>query len=454
MECKMRDTCKCHHRLVSLLLLFLSMILLQSTCPASLYAMDLMEAYSRARGHDALFGVAFYEHEAARTLPKQGRAILFPTIQARGSAARINYDSAPAFYRDYTSKSMSVNLQQPLFSLPRYHEYRQYKIRGNIGEVRFVSAEQDLLFRVSEAYFNVLAAGNLLDLIDVEKKAIEEQGVQARRMFEAGVTTITDVHDAEARLDDVLAGEIEAKNDLDFQIEAFKKIVGTEPARLDFLKEEVPFGIPGPENLDAWIEIAKEYHPILKGHAYQIDYQEAELKKNQGQHWPNVDLVAGYYRTNTSDNRETAQISYGTGGVQINLPIYSGGYTAAKVSESRAVLSQARKEYENALAEITQKLSEALLGIRGNMARIDALLVANKSAYTSVISNRKSLLAGVRTTIDVLNAERDLQDVRVRLLQARYDCLMNMLKLKASAGTFSGEDLLRINSWLQTADAN
>lgn len=411
--------------------------------------MDLMEAYNRAKEHDALFGASIYEHEAAKTLPKQGRSALLPKVQGRASTARYGYDSAPPNYRDFNSESMSVSLQQPLFSLPRYHEYRQYKIRGNMGDVKFLSAEQDLVLRVTEVYFNALAAGNLLLLIDVEKKAIEEQGVQARRMFQAGVATITDVHDAEARLDAVLAKEIQAKNDLDIKVEAFRKVVGTEPSDLNFLKEDIPFGIPGPESLEGWVEIAKEHHPVLKYYAYQIDYQEAELKKNKGQHWPNIDLVSGYNRTNTNDNIETDTTSYGTIGVQATLPIYSGGYTAAKVSESRAVLGQARKEYENALAEITQKLSEALLGIRGNMARIDALLTANKSAYTSVISNRKSLLAGVRTTIDVLNAERDLQDVRVNLLQARYDCLMSIVKLKASAGTLSGEDLLTMNSWVQ-----
>lgn len=430
------------------LILFL-IILLQITCLSSLHAMDLMQAYKMAKEHDPLFGSYFYEHEAAKTLPKQGRSFLLPKIQASSSVSRYDYDSAPYYYQDFNSEATSLSVQQPLFNLPKFHEYRQHAIRGTIGDVKFIAAEQDLMLRVCEAYFKVLAAGNLLELIDAEKKAIIEQREQARRMFKAGIATITDVHDAEARFDSVVAKRIEVKNELDIKMQALKKLVGIEPDGLNSLKEDLLLGIPGSHNFEDWIEKAKQHHPILKSYAYQIDYQEAELSKFKGQYWPSVDLVGGYIKTNTNNSIETDEVSYGSVGVQVNLPIFNGGYTTAKVEESHAFLGQARKDYENALAEITQKLSEAFLGIRGNVAKIDALLAANKTASTSLNSNKKSLMAGVRTTIDVLNAERDLQDVRTRLLQARYDCLMNIVRLKAFAGTLSGDDLLEINAWLQ-----
>jgi len=452
MKCEMPDKIRPHRRLVVLFLL-ISMILLQSTFMASLYAMDLMEAYGKARQHDPLFGASFYEREAARTSLQQGRSLLLPKITASGSEFLINYRTGPPYYQDYNSESLGVSLQQPLFNLYKFHEYRQYKTSGDIGDAKFVSAEQDLMLRVCTTYFDVLAAGYLLDLIEVEKKAVSEQGEQARRMLQKGVGTITDVHDAEARLDEVFAREIEAKNNLDITMLAFKKIVGTAPSGLKVLKADFPFGFPGPENIDAWIEKAKEYQPVLKFYAYKIDYQLSELKKNKAQHWPTIDLVGGYKLTNSNNDIKTSDYSYSSVGVQANFPIFTGGYTTAKVAESKAVLGQARKQYENALAEITQELSKAFLGIKGSMARIDALLKAKKSASTSVTSNRKSLTAGVRTTIDVLNAERELQDVEVSLLQARYNCLLYMVKLKASAGTLSEDYLLTINSWLQAAAA-
>jgi len=435
------------------LLMGIALILLSSAGPASLSAMDLVEAYTRAREYDPLFGAAFYEHEAAKTMPAQGRSYLLPQISAYGTESRYNYYEAPYYYQDFNSESMGVSLKQPVFNIPRFYEYRQNKIRGVIGDARYATAEQDLILRVAEAYFNGLAAGDLLQLIDAEKKAVMEQREQAKKMFQAGVATLTDVHDAEARYDSVLAKEIEARNDLDIKMQALKRIVGIEPGVLNFLKEDISLSVPETERLEEWIGKAKQYHPVLKEYANRIAYQEAELKKTKGQHWPSVDFVAGYTNTNTNNNIETSRLSYGSVGVQLNLPVFSGGYTAAKVKEARAVLGQTRKEYENSLADITQKLSEAFLGIRGNIAKIDALLVARKSASTSLESNRMSLLAGVRTTIDVLNANQELQNVRARLLQARYDCLMNIVKLKASAGTLSGDDLLTINSWLQTAAA-
>lgn len=448
-----RDHRRKTHSPFLFLLLLLSLILLQSAFTASLAAMDLMEAFTKAKDHDPLFGSSFYEHEAAKTLPAQGRSYLLPQIQAYGSESKYYYDSAPPYYEDFNSESMGVSLKQPLFNVPRFYEYRQHNVRKSIGDVKFVSAEQDLMLRVAEAYFRVLAAENLRELIEVEKKAVLEQGEQARRMFKAGIATITDVHDAEARYDSVRAREIEARSNLDIKMLALKKIVGadTDVGGLNLLKEDVPLRVPEPQRLENWVETAKKNHPLLKSYAYQISYQEAELRKNQGQHWPSVDLVGGYNKTNTNNTLQTQRISYGSVGVQVNLPVFSGGYTAAKVKESRATLGQARKEYENALADITQKLSESFFGIRDNLSKIDALQAASRSAATSLKSNKMSLLAGVRTTIDVLNSERDLQDVRIRLLQARYDCLLNIVRLKAYAGTISDEDLLEINDWLQTA---
>ncbi|SEM59788.1 outer membrane protein [Syntrophus gentianae] len=449
-----RDDRRKHASLtLAVLFLLLSLSILQSSLPAPLAAMDLMEAYSRARENDPLFGSSFYEHEATKTLPAQGRSYLLPQISAYGTEAKYYYDSAPSYYRDFNSESLGVSLKQPLFSIPRFYEYRQHNVRKDIGDVRFVSAEQDLMLRVAEAYFNELAAENLLELIAVEKKAVLEQCEQAKRMFEAGVATITDVHDAEARYDSVRAREIEARSNRDVKMLALKKMVGIDPQGLNFLMEDIPLGIPEPQRLESWIEKAKENHPLLKAYAYQISYQEAELRKNEGQHWPSLDLVGGYNKTNTNNTVQTNRVAYESIGVQVNLPIFSGGYTTAKVKESRALLGQARKQYDNALADITQKLSEAFLGIRDNMSKIDALKTARKSASTSLKSNKMSLLAGVRTTIDVLNAERDLQDVRIQLLKARYEYLLNNVRLKAYAGTISEKDLQEINGWLQTAAA-
>lgn len=448
MDCRRKD--RYHFQLI---LLLISIILLQTAIHPSLSAMDLMEAYTRAKEYDPLFGSSIYEHEAARTLSKQGRSFLLPQIWLSGSISRYDFHTAPWYYVDYTGRSQGINLKQPIFDLRKFYEYRQHNIRETIGDVRFVSAEQNLILRVTEAYFNLLAASDLLELVDTEKKAVTEQLEQAKRMFQAGVATITDVHDAEARYDSILSQEVEAKNDLEIKIQAFKKIVGIEPDGLNFLKEETPLRVPEPESLEGWIEKAKEYNPILKSYAYNINYYKEERRKNWGQHLPSVDLVGGYSKTNTRDYLKTDELSYWVLGVQVNIPVFSGGYIWAKVKESQARLDQAKKEYENALSDNVQKLSEAFLGIKGGIVRINTLLTAIRSASTSLQSNKKGFIVGIRTIVDVLNAQRELHNVRVKLLQARYDYILNILKLKFYAGTLSENDVIMINQWLQTKQA-
>jgi len=232
---------------------------------------------------------------------------------------------------------MGISVRQSIVDLRKYYEYRQYNIRVGIGDVRFASAEQNLILRVAEAYFNGLAAGNLIELIDMEKKAVIEQLERSKKMFRAGVATLADIDDAEARHDSVLSQEIEAKNNLDIKLQALKRIVGIEPDGLNLLKEDMPLSVPEPASLDGWIEMAKKNNPVLKSYVYQIEHQEAEVDKNKGQHFPTIDLVAGYQNTNTNNYVKTEELAYGSVGLQLTLPIFSGGYTSAKVLESQAI---------------------------------------------------------------------------------------------------------------------
>ncbi len=436
-----------------LILLVISIILLQTAAPLSLSAMDLMEAYTRAKKSDPLFGSFVYEHEAAKTLSKQGRALLFPLIQASGSMSRFEFDAVPsAAYQDFTSFESGITLKQAIFDLPRFYQYRQYNIQETIGDVKFASAEQDLILRVAQAYFDALAASDLLKLNDTEKKAVLEQLEQAKRMFQIGTGTITDVHDAEARYDAILAKEVENKYNLESKIQALKRLVGTEPDGLSLLEENIPLKAPEPDNREVWIEIAKKRNPLLKSYAYNIDNDKDEIRKNKAGHLPTLNLMAGYTWTNTVSGilKSTENIAYKSVGLQVSMPIFTGGYITAKVKEASAKLEQTKQKYDDALLDDIQKLTEAFLGVKGGVAKVNSLLTAVRSATTSLDSNKKGLIAGVRTIVDVLNAEKDLFDVKGKLLQARYEYTMNTVKLKFYGGILSEEDVRIINGWLQT----
>lgn len=411
--------------------------------------MDLSRAYELARANDPRFGAAFYEREASKTFPAQGRSLLLPQVQASGTLMKYNFDVAPPLYDNYLSETAGLSIRQPLFNAGRFFEARQYTIRGEIGAARFAAAEQDLILRVVEAYFKNLAAENLLSLLDSEKEAVAEQLSQAKKMFAAGAGTLTDVHDAEARLDAVLAQEVEAKSNLDIARQALARLVGERPAALSPLRDGLSFTPPTPAELPEWIAIARANHPLLKTYEQQIAFHEEEVRKAKGQHLPSVDLVAGYTNTNTDSYRRTSEIAYATVGLQLSIPIFSGGYTAAKAAEAEATLAQARKEYENALADVTQKLGEAYWGLKGSLARLEALAAAVRSAETALHSNKMGLAAGIRTISDVLAARRDLHNVQTKLLQARYDYVVNFARLRSAAGLLADSDVREINGWLK-----
>lgn len=448
MKNEMHDRRKQRHSFRLILLLF-SFILLQAAISPSLSAMDLMEAYTRAKEYDPMYASVAYENKALQTKSKQGLSYLLPQIQSSGTISRYDFDTAPVFYRDYTATTYNIYLKQPLINLSRFAEYRQHNILPSIGEVKLAEALQNLGIRVAEAYLNVLAARDTLELVAEEKEAVAKQLEQAKKMFQAGAVAITDVHDAEARYHLVLSQEVEAQNNLAVKKTAFQKIVGPDDVALSRLKDTIPLIPPEPDVIARWIEMAKERNPALKYFSYNIHYFEEEVKKARAQHYPFVDLSAGYTRTNTRDYIKTDTLSYSMIGLNVTLPIFSGGYVTAKTDESKARLGQAKKEYENAFSDIVQRLTEAFLGIQSGIVRINTLEVAVKSAGISLHSNQKGFLAGIRTIVDVLNAQRDLYNAKIKLLQAKYNYILHMLKLKATAGILSEEDVAMVNNWFQ-----
>jgi outer membrane protein len=431
-------------------LIILSILLLQTAIPPFLSAMDLMEAYTSAKKSDPLFGSFIYEHEAAKTLSNQGLSLLLPRLQVSGALSRVNFITAPAVYIDYNAETLGVQFTQSVFNLPKFYEYQQDNVRKTAGDMKFAGAEQDLILRVAQAYFDGMAAKDSLEFVDAEKKAVLEHLERAKRTFQAGMGTIIDVRDAEARYDSILSKEIENKYNLEAKMQALRRLVAIEPDGLSFLKEDFPLMVPEPDSREAWIEISKKHNPVLKYYAYNIDSDKHEVRKNWGQHFPSVDLLAQYSDVNTNNYLPTGRLSYWFVGVQVSVPIFTGGYISAKVQESQAKFEQTKKTYENALLDNTQKLTEAFLGVKGGIAKINSLLTAVRSASTALQADKMGLIAGVRTFVEVLNAERDLQDIRRQLGQARYDYIMNTLKLKFYGGTLSEEDVIMINQWLQT----
>lgn len=411
-------------------------------------AMGILEAYHMAQKNDAAFDSARYEYQAAQTMPAQGLSYLLPSVEAHYMTGKYDTDSPTS--GDYSSSMRGVTLRQPLLSLPRIFEYTQHRVQADLGKAKFNAAESDLIIRTATVYFDLLAAWDQLEIVLAEKKAVAEQLEQAKRLFHAGAGTITDVHDALARYNGLLSDEIEARNNINVNVKAFKRVTGAEPKDLCRLKETIPLFVPSPDDLEGWIQIAKENNPTIRYYNYNVNYYKQERRKMISEHLPEVSFVADHHTSDTIEYYKTEEVTYTSVMAQITVPLFQGGYTRAKTKEATAKLEQAKADLNDVLTENAQKISEAFLGIKSNMAMIQALELAVESAELSLQSNEMGLKAGIRTIVDVLDAQKQLYDERMSLLKAKYEYIMNLLTLKSEGGVLTEEDLLTISDWLQT----
>lgn len=409
-------------------------------------AIDLLEAYRRALQHDAVYAAALAEKKATETYKQQGLAYLLPSLDARGSFSSYRTDSQ--IYGNYNTKSYGVTLRQPLFNLGRYAEYGQNNLRVELGQLAFETASQDLILRTASVYLDVLSALDDLELIQIEKRAVYERMNQATKIYEAGVGTITDVNDAKARYNLLLANEIEAQNTFDVKKATFRKVVGVEPTGIKKLGDTLQLVSPVPETVEGWIDLARHNSPYLKQYAKNVELYEYEVKKSSSQFYPTLDLVFDRTTTDTKEYYRTTPITYTSITAQLSMSLFSGGYTKAKVQEMTQRKKKASEEYQEVLRESEKRINDAFLGVKSSIAKVKAFELAVKSAQEALHSNEKGLIAGIRTIVDVLNAQHQLYDAKRKATNAKYEYLIKNLRLRYEAGILSEDYLTEINKHL------
>ena len=312
------------------------------------------------------------------------------------------------------------------------------------------TAEQDLLVRVSQAYFDVLAAQDSLAFVRAQKAAVAEQLASAKRNFEVGTSTITDTREAQARYDLVIAQEIAAENDLRVKKIALDQLVGkaeTQPSPL-----AVPVGLPElqPNDANAWVEQAESNHPAIQQARLGVDVAELETEKAKAGHKPTVDAVASYNITRNQNGNTTSSLNsrsnIATIGVNLTLPLFAGFATQNRIRETLALEEKARADLEATRRAVTQGTRTAFLGVVSGMGQVKALEAAEASSQSALDANRLGYQVGVRINIDVLNSQSQLFQTKRDLAQARYNVLLNNLKLRQANGTLKPEDLQTINA--------
>ena len=413
-------------------------------------AADLVQIYQEALANDSQFASARASMNAGQEKTVQGRAAILPTAAVTGY---VNYadqsaNQPIALSRDFNTNGYTLTLSQPLLRWANWETYQQGKLATALSEAQFEQARQDLILRVAQAYFDVLTSQDALASVQAQKAAITEQLAQAKRNFEVGTATITDTHEAQARYDLVVAQEFAATNDLEIKRNALQQIIGKPAGTLARLRPGVQLTAPQPAFLDSWVGSAEKQNYGVLSQEFALEIAKREIKRNRAGHLPTVDLVAS--RSHNYQNRSlTADTNNKTNattiGVQWAVPLFSGFAVDSRVRESIALEDKARNDLETVRRNAAQGARQSFLGVNSGLAQVKALEAAEISSKSALESNRLGYQVGVRINIDVLNAQQQLFSTQRDLAKARYDTVMNGLRLKSAAGSLKEDDLAQVN---------
>ena len=412
-------------------------------------AANLSDMLRDAQAYDAQYASARAAYQAGQEKSVQGRAGLLPSVNM-GANVRYNQvnSTLPGGDANYDSNGASINAAQPLFRKQNLVQYEQSLNQVKIAGIELKIAEQDLILRVAQAYFDVLQAQDNIAFIHSQKAAISEQLAAARRNFEVGTATITDTHEAQARFDLAVAQEIAEQNTLSIRLRALEKLIGKPAGALDALVDPKPLGTQS-GSIDDWATRAADGNLQAAIQRLAKAIADQEVERNRAGHYPTVDAVAGY-AVNNGQNFGATQVDTRTAtvGLELNWPIYQGGLINSRVREAVANQEKSRQDLEAATRNASLQARQAWLNVNSGAARVAALEQALTSTRAQLESTKLGLQVGVRTNLDLLNAEQQVLSAQRDLAAARYAYLLAGLSLQAAAGTLSAADLQAIDTML------
>jgi outer membrane protein len=434
----------------------LAVIAIAAAFSGSAAGIDFLQTYRLARQNDATFASARSGLEAGLEKLPQGRALLLPVING---TANTNWNDGENrttdISRQFNSNGYNITLTQPLFRWQNIVQYKQSEFQVLQSEAQFGQATQDLIVRVAQAYFDVLAAQDNLDFIGANKIAIAEQLAQAKRNFEVGTATITDTNEAQARYDLAVAQEISGQNALEVAVRALQQIIGQIPDKLVPLKA-VAMTTPSPNVMDEWANAARRNNFVVRGNEAVFEIATREIERQRAGHYPTLDVVAST-QENTNENLAAAAALAGGAratiqqnivGLQLALPIFSGGSVLSRTREAVALREKARQDLEASKRAAEFNARQSYLNVTNGLAQVKALEQALVSSETALQSNRVGYEVGVRINIDVLNAQQQVFQTKRDLARSRYDTILNGLRLKSAAGSLTENDVELVNALL------
>lgn len=436
-------------------------VLLSMVGHVSVQAADLMRIYHEALTQDAQYRSARAAHQAAQEKLVQGRSGLLPNVTLSGFRTEQQVNADNIFTGAGTinpqavtihGRGVTISATQPLFRMENIIIYQQSKNEVGRADAQFIVAAQDLILRVAQAYFDALDAQIDVEVAEAQKKAILVQLAQAKRNFEVGTATIVDTNEAQARHDLIISQEIAARNALEIKKRTLQGIIDRFPEHLEGTRDvAADLAKLQYATMEEWVHAAEDKNFSLKIQKAVYEIAQQEVKRMWAQHYPTVDLVAQY-----SDQSGVGGAITGRGidlvsksiGVQLNVPIFQGFSTQSRVREALALQEKALNDLENTKRNIILQVRQQYLNVTNGIAQINALKQALKSSQTQLDSTALGQQVGVRTEVDVLNAQQQTFAAKRDLAKAYHSYLMARLRLSAEAGELDEDRLLQINAML------
>ncbi|MFZ6648666.1 TolC family outer membrane protein [Undibacterium sp. TJN25] len=422
-------------------------------------AMGLLQAYEAALQNDATYRSAIFDNQAGQENKILGRSNLLPNAQLNYSTAKNKADLTQpenfagvvipyTTHPDYTSTSSSVTVRQVLFSLDAYAKYKQGIAQTNFSDAQFTARRQDLIIRLVTAYAEAQYANDQVALISAQRNAFAEQRHINDRMFERGEGTKTDMLETQAKLDLSESQLIEAQDNLLTARNTLASMLGQSVEQLDGLTDNFRLLPSTVSTFDEWVALAIENNAEILAGKYNIEVAEQEVKKNWAGHTPRLDLQASYSRAK-SDSLTTLDQDQTTKsiGLQLVIPLYSGGSVSALTRQAVANREKAKSDLDFTTKKILLELRKQYSAVMSSSAKIDALVKSVSSATLLVEATNQSVKGGVRINLDVLNAQQQLVTSKRDLVQTRYNYLLAYLRLRNAAGTLNGADLVDISHY-------
>lgn len=427
--------------------------------PVSLQAqpLKLMDVYQQALAHDASLASALSANRAAQEIIEQGKALYRPTVnfnaETNALKSSFHYLSTSSTDRSqFENYRYGVDARQPIFRQQNLIQIDQAGTQVSIADKQLNVAQQALMLRTTQAYFDVLMAQDRIDLIVAQKTAIAAQLAQAQANFDLGSATITDANEAQARYDLAAAQEIAALNEFEIAKHAVQAITGQLPQRLASVKPQLKANEIG-LSMATWQELAMLNNLNIQIQQDTAKLAEQEIARNQAGHLPTLDAVASYTSSyaNGTVSRFGAgnELQVGSIGLQLQIPLYEGGAVSSRVRQAVLNKQKALDDLDLVRRQTELDTQRAYLNLSSSIAQLKAFDQAILSSQSQLDATQLGYQVGVRTSVDVLNAQQQLFSAKRDALQARYNYLTNIIRLKTATGIVAAADLVDINQQLE-----